>query len=561
MLNAPSDVQRAAALTAEFLSCIGALDAEFEYVYHVLKRHGVRENDLEDLVQEVFLVMWRRWGEFDRARPLRPWLAGISFRVAYNHRQRIGRELPGGLIDLADETPNPEESVASLRARVLVWRVLAGLPDKHRELILSHDVDGVPVREIAETLEVPVPTAHSRLRAARIAFAKAVRRLETVSATKAQIAPLLQAELLAEPTHPLPPVPPETKRRALSRARALLLMPWPRRPGEEAGASRATPASPAGAPSRPAARLGVGKVAALAAIAGVGAIAFVALRGRSAPPVADDQGDRPGFGPASQGALPGRRLETMAAMLPPVNRLGFAPPPPMTTQLTQGLVGYWRFDEGQNDRASNVAHDLSGHGNDCVLRRLEPGAAWTDGPLGGAIALDGQGWLECPRIDALAGLTNQLTIAMWVKRTGKLPGVRALVTRQLGHDELDMFHFGFRDDALWLRSQKIQGGPASGPFPAARGKWYHVAATLDAEGVAAVFVNGEQIRKKKKEGRPSLGGGANPLIIGAGVNGPDGNDAQERLEGVIDELVIYDRAIGETELHALASGVQPRVHE
>jgi hypothetical protein len=234
----------------------------------------------------------------------------------------------------------------------------------------------------------------------------------------------------------------------------------------------------------------------------------------------------------------------------------FEPPPPMNAQLTQGLIGYWRFDEGHD---STVAHDLSGHGNDCKLHKLDPASAWTDGPLGGALALNGQGWLECPRTDGVAGLSNQLTIAMWVKRTGKLPGVRALVTRQLADDELDMFHFGFRGDELWLRSQKIQGGPASGPFPANRGKWYHVAATLDSEGIAAVFVNGEQLRKKKKEGRPSLGGGHNPLIIGGGVNGPDGNAVEELLEGVIDELVIYDRAIGEAELHALASGVQPRV--
>src|SRR5204863_6387214 len=140
---------------------------------------------------------------------------------------------------------------------------------------------------------------------------------------------------------------------------------------------------------------------------------------------------------------------------------------------------------------SAVAHDRSGHGNDCVLRKLDPATAWTEGAYGGAISFDGKGWLECPRIEALARLHDQMTIAAWVKRTGKGMGVRALVTRQLGSDELDHFHFGFRDDALWWRSQRIKGGPASGPFPAARGRWYHVAATLDAEGMARVFVNAE----------------------------------------------------------------------
>ncbi len=155
-------------------------------MYHALRRHGVPDSDLEDLVQEVFLVMWRRWAQYDPSRPVRPWLAGISFRVAYNHRQRAHREVPRGFVDLEDPQPDPEQSMATDSARTLVRRVLASLPEKHRTLIVSHDVDGISVREIAETLDVPIPTAHTRLRAARKAFAKALKRLQVVSAARAR---------------------------------------------------------------------------------------------------------------------------------------------------------------------------------------------------------------------------------------------------------------------------------------------------------------------------------------------------------------------------------------
>ena len=208
---------------------MSAFEAEFDYVYHALRRHGVPDSDLEDLVQEVFLVMWRRWAQYDPTRPVRPWLAGIAFRVAYNHRQRARREVPRGFVDLEDPQPDPEQSIASDSARTLVRRVLASLPEKHRTLIVSHDVDGISVREIAETLDVPIPTAHTRLRAARKAFAKALKRLQVVSATRARLAPLLQHEaaeaapaaLQPEKRTPPPAAPAGARKRAVARSRAV----------------------------------------------------------------------------------------------------------------------------------------------------------------------------------------------------------------------------------------------------------------------------------------------------------------------------------------------------
>ena len=176
-MSRPASDTRSAAVEPDFLDCVGVFEAQFDYVYHALRRHGISPNDAEDLVQEVFLVMWRRWSEYDTSRPLRPWLGGIAFRVAYNYRQRSGREVPGGIVDAEDEAPSPEDRLDSHSARALVLRVLAALPEKYRALIVSHDLDGVPMREIADTLRVPLFTAHTRLRAVWMVFAKAVRRL------------------------------------------------------------------------------------------------------------------------------------------------------------------------------------------------------------------------------------------------------------------------------------------------------------------------------------------------------------------------------------------------
>src|SRR4030095_1083528 len=97
----------------EFVEAARAFEEQFSYVYRAVRRFGVPDADIEDLVQEVFLVMWRRWREYALDRPLRPWLAGIAFNIAQKHMHRGRREVPRGEIDREDESPHPEESLQS----------------------------------------------------------------------------------------------------------------------------------------------------------------------------------------------------------------------------------------------------------------------------------------------------------------------------------------------------------------------------------------------------------------------------------------------------------------
>jgi RNA polymerase sigma-70 factor, ECF subfamily len=529
----------------DFVRCVGALDTEFDYVYHVLRRHGIALSDVEDLVQEVFLVMWRRWGQYDSGRPIRPWLAGIAFRVAYNHRQRASREVPGGFIDLPDETPDPEQTADSDKARSLVWTVLAALPEKHRSLLLTHDVDGVSVREIADALAVPVPTAHTRLRAARRAFAKAVKQHEAISTTRARIAPLLQSPLAPDETHP----PPASRKRALARARRLALLP-----GFGLGAVEQPPPP---AWSLPRTWLPVGGAA---LVGGVGLLLLLIFGDAPAQSPASFAGSAVALttveaAPAHSPAGPRSVFSSSAPSFVSIRPAGHGLVESESIGLGRALIGYWRFDEASG---SGSARDLSGTGNDCLLRKLDPGGAWTEGKLGGAIALNGQGWLECPRVDALARLGSDLTISLWLRRQGKQQHVRALVTRQYGAGVLDNFHFGLRDDQLWMRT-RFRGQATVAPFPPARGHWYHLAATLESTGRTRLYIDGEEVIQRRRDGQPPLGGGSNPLIIGGGVNGPDSGQVNELFQGVIDELLVYARKLDPAELRALASGMQPRL--
>jgi RNA polymerase sigma-70 factor (ECF subfamily) len=485
--------------------CLRLYEQEYDYIFRTLRRFGASPADAEDLAQEMFLVMWRRWRDYDRQRPIRPWLAGIAFRLVYNHRTRIGREVPGGLIDVEDDRVDVEMQISLARTRGLVLRLLANLPEKQRIVMVLHEIDGVSIRDLAQLLAVPLFTAYSRLRAARAGFAAAVRRAHEGGGLDQ---PSHQALLEAE--RPLPPAPAAARRRAVSQATALIA-----RLGNE------SPSPP------PQATGGATKLL----LGGAGAVALAALTAVVWRPAAPRPSTAPRASDPAAAATPARRPGPLAG-------------------LGRGLVGYWRFDDGPE---SAVARDLSGRGNDCRLRHLDPPTNWVAGVHGGAVHLDGAGWLECPHFAAVERPTSELTIAVRVNR-GSDTRLRALVSEQHGGGLLDTFHFGFRGEQLMFQSSVWRLHLAA-MVPQARRHWVHVAATVGPH-VSRLYVDGEPVVTRGTR-RPTADGGNNPLLVGGGQNNSNPDGVSERLTGALDDLVIYDRALAPEEIAALAAGADP----
>lgn len=158
-------------------------DAHFDYVWHTLRRLGIRHEDCEDLAHDVFLVVHRRAKDFDNERPMKPWLFGISYRVVADFRRlaKHSREVFSDAEHL-DERPDAEATLEQKRKLALCDRALAKIDLERRAVLVLHDIDGEPVPQVAEALGIPLNTAYSRLRVAREEFAAAARRLERESA-------------------------------------------------------------------------------------------------------------------------------------------------------------------------------------------------------------------------------------------------------------------------------------------------------------------------------------------------------------------------------------------
>ena len=155
-------------------------DDHFDYVWGTLRRLGVRDADREDLVHEVFLKVHARLADYDAARPLRPWLFGFAYRVAADHF-RLARHRVEVLGDPGDSTAATglaaDARVEALEERDLILTALQALDLDRRAVLVMHDVDEVPVPQIAEMFEIPLNTAYSRLRLARELLAREVTRL------------------------------------------------------------------------------------------------------------------------------------------------------------------------------------------------------------------------------------------------------------------------------------------------------------------------------------------------------------------------------------------------
>jgi len=164
------------------------------------------------------------------------------------------------------------------------------------------------------------------------------------------------------------------------------------------------------------------------------------------------------------------------------------------------------------------------------------------------VAFGGLGWLACAQ-PRFAGRSNDLTVALWVKRAASQPGYHALVTRQVGDGALDHFFVGFRRDLIFLGSH-VWGGKLGYPAPPL-GRWFHLA-MVHAAGQVTLFVDGAPvIRQPAEQAAPVVSD--NPLTVGGGINGPDQEAATQRFAGVVDELLVYDRALADGEVRALAS--------
>ena len=155
----------------------------FPMVLRTLRRLGVPPSELEDALQDVFVVLFRRWSDFEGRSEFETWIYGIVLRVAKDYRRatrRHARRVEALHEALGVEPPKVEKPDALAERREalrLIQAALARLSDEHRELIVLVELEQLPVRVAADAARLGLRTCQRRLRAAHAALESALADL------------------------------------------------------------------------------------------------------------------------------------------------------------------------------------------------------------------------------------------------------------------------------------------------------------------------------------------------------------------------------------------------
>jgi len=151
----------------------------FDFVWKCARAFGSKSDEIDDVVQDVFLVVQRRHADLKEERLARSWIYSITRRVVSTHRRRRRESDSRGAPEV-DSLRSPEQSPLAAAERQSEVRVLSllldGLEERKREVFVLSEILEMSGREIAETLGVPMNTVYSRLRAAREDFDAAAQR-------------------------------------------------------------------------------------------------------------------------------------------------------------------------------------------------------------------------------------------------------------------------------------------------------------------------------------------------------------------------------------------------
>lgn len=159
-------------------SCVQGQTHSFRQLY---RRHQPKvrsllfqlcgSEDLDDLVQEVFLRVWKGLPKLKQVETFSTWLYRITWNVATDRRRNCAKgRAQFQLIAKQTETQQPDQGLTHLHYEDLVNRGLNRLSFDHRTILVLHDLQDIPQKEVAEILRIPPGTVKSRLFHARTAM-------------------------------------------------------------------------------------------------------------------------------------------------------------------------------------------------------------------------------------------------------------------------------------------------------------------------------------------------------------------------------------------------------
>jgi Concanavalin A-like lectin/glucanases superfamily len=216
-----------------------------------------------------------------------------------------------------------------------------------------------------------------------------------------------------------------------------------------------------------------------------------------------------------------------------------------------GPIGYWKFDEG----TGTAVADSSGNSNAGMVVQgatsaagAHPAPVWADGKFGKALSINGLNeWVRVADSDSIdnTGIMNNVSTSAWIKlnKYNALKPFNVVVQRHMAATRVEQFLMGMVNGAPAVGINFFYGtGVTNVPL----NEWVHMAMTYDGIQQCG-YINGV-MSICQDVGWP-VATDETPVTMGGGINE---NDVIEHIDGLIDEVQLYDVALTAAQVDALA---------
>ncbi len=155
-------------------ACDGDEDAYAEIVntlqvpvYNLCYRMLYNDGEAEEAAQESFWRAWSAIEKYDRARPFSTWIMSIAahYCIDRKRKKQVDKvEITEEMEELLpDSTPNPEHEVVRLEREAQVHRILSGLNEVDRAMVIMAYWNEMSMKDIAEAVNMTESAVKSRL--------------------------------------------------------------------------------------------------------------------------------------------------------------------------------------------------------------------------------------------------------------------------------------------------------------------------------------------------------------------------------------------------------------
>jgi len=148
----------------------------FNYIRRIT---NVRDEDAEDLLQEIFLKVYLNLNDFDKDLKFSSWIYAIARNQVISNHRRLNSRAEGHSVALEDESAkkimfnfNIEKALDNSYLKDKVAKVLYSLPEKYREVLVLKFLEEKNYQEISDIIKKPSGTVGSLINKAKSEFKK-----------------------------------------------------------------------------------------------------------------------------------------------------------------------------------------------------------------------------------------------------------------------------------------------------------------------------------------------------------------------------------------------------